>query len=83
MKDYRVTWVIDLEAESPMLAAIEALAIQRDRDSIAVVFHVQELGPGLEPGKKVRVDLMRLAQDVEADQEEFVYRQTHGERPRS
>jgi len=42
MKLYRVTWVIDLEADSPEEAARKALEIQRDPDSTATVFEVQE-----------------------------------------
>ena len=52
MKTYLVTWSIDLEAESPEDAARQALDIQRDPDSCALVFGVRE------PGKRlVRVDL--------------------------
>lgn len=40
MKSYRVRWEIDIEADSPEEAAQEALAIQRDEDSIATVFNV-------------------------------------------
>lgn len=41
--NYRVRWEIDVEADSPELAAWEALHIQRDPNSIATVFTV--LGP--------------------------------------
>ena len=52
MKTYLVTWSIDLEAESTEDAARQALDIQRDPDSCALVFGVRE------PGKRlVRVDL--------------------------
>lgn len=40
MKTYRVVWGIDLAAESPAQAAVMALTIQRDRNSIATVFDV-------------------------------------------
>jgi hypothetical protein len=40
MNTYRVVWEIDIEAESPRAAAIEALSIQRNQDSIALCFSV-------------------------------------------
>ena len=40
MKQYKVTWEIDLDARSPRAAAKEALRIQQDPDSIATVFEV-------------------------------------------
>jgi hypothetical protein len=41
MKTYRVVvWEIDIDADSPVMAAIKALAIQRDQNSIALVFEV-------------------------------------------
>ena len=48
----RVTWQIDLEADSPREAAEKALEIQRNPDSIATVFDVVNGA-----GKKTRVDL--------------------------
>jgi hypothetical protein len=39
---YRVIWEIDIEADSPLAAAKEALAIQRDPQSIATVFLVND-----------------------------------------
>lgn len=42
MTDYRVIWKIDIEADSALKAAQEALEIQRDKDSIATVFKVIE-----------------------------------------
>lgn len=42
MTMYRITWEIDLEAPSAYLAAMEALAIQRDPRSIATVFSVKD-----------------------------------------
>lgn len=41
MTDYRVTWSIDITADSPVEAARLALAIQRDPRSTATVFNVQ------------------------------------------
>lgn len=52
MTDYRVTWEIDIVADSPRAAAEEAFAIQRDQNSIAVVFDVAD-----EQGEITRVDL--------------------------
>jgi len=40
MKEYRVTWKIDLDAESPRGAAKQARVIQRDLKSTATVFSV-------------------------------------------
>ena len=41
---YRVTWEIDIEAESDEEAARRALEIQRDRESIATCFVVWDPG---------------------------------------
>ena len=38
--EYRVSWTIEVEADSPEEAAREALEIQRDRDSEALFFDV-------------------------------------------
>lgn len=38
---YRVSWQIDIEADSPTEAAEGALAVQRDPESIATVFFVR------------------------------------------
>lgn len=40
--EYRVKWEIELTADSPREAARLALEIQRDRSSLATVFHVVE-----------------------------------------
>jgi hypothetical protein len=40
--DYRVTWEIDIEADTPEKAAELAAAIQRDKDSLANVFKVSD-----------------------------------------
>jgi hypothetical protein len=40
VKHYIVTWVIDIEAETPEEAAEKALEIQRDPESTATVFDV-------------------------------------------
>lgn len=39
---YRVTWDIEIDADSPKAAAEEALIIQRDTMSIATVFNVYD-----------------------------------------
>lgn len=49
MKQYLVTWVIDIEANSPEEAAEAALEIQRRADSTATVFDVREDVPGVGP----------------------------------
>jgi hypothetical protein len=38
--NFNVRWSIDIEADTPQEAAIQALAIQRDPESSAVVFEV-------------------------------------------
>jgi hypothetical protein len=43
MATYRVNWSIDLEADAPRAAAEEALRVQRDPQSIATVFQVQDM----------------------------------------
>ena len=43
MKTYRVTWEIDIGANSEREAASTALKIQRDKNSWAVVFDVQAM----------------------------------------
>ena len=50
--DYRVTWEIDIEADSPRAAAQKALDIQRDSASRAVVFDVYD-----ENGDQLLIDL--------------------------
>lgn len=41
MPHYKIAWFIDIEADSPLEAAQEALAIHRDSESIATVFTVR------------------------------------------
>ena len=45
MAQFRVSWHIDIEAGTPQQAARQALAIQRDPESIATVFDVHLMGP--------------------------------------
>lgn len=40
MKEYRVIWAIDIDAESPIEAAVKALMVQRDKNSSATMFEV-------------------------------------------
>lgn len=42
MTIYRVTWIIDIDADSPEAAAREALDIQHSSRSIATVFMVED-----------------------------------------
>ena len=51
---YLVTWSIDLSAASPQEAAQKALEIQRDPDSIALVFEVRDAR-----GPTSRIDLWK------------------------
>ena len=53
---YRVSWEIDIEADSAEAAAREALAIQRKPDSIATVFEVKAEGES----ESVSVDLTAI-----------------------
>jgi len=40
MPSYRVTWEIDIDADSPLEAAKQAITILRDEDSTATIFTV-------------------------------------------
>jgi hypothetical protein len=51
-RTYHVLWEIDIEAESPIDAARQALRIQRDPDSTATVFDVTD-----GDGNTQRIDL--------------------------
>ncbi len=52
MPEYRITWEIDLDADSPREAAEQALCIHRNPESIATVFDVTD-----ETGHTERIDL--------------------------
>ena len=52
-KEYTVTWKIELYADTPDEAALEALRIQRDPESMATVFDVVPFGGG----NVTRIDL--------------------------
>lgn len=53
MTRYFVRWEIDIEADSPLEAAEDALGIQRDPDSVATCFDVTDM----ESGTSTFVDL--------------------------
>ena len=63
MTEYTVTWTIELDAESPADAARQALAIQRDPESIATFFTVRNN----EGGTSHDVDLWEIDNEVEHD----------------
>ncbi len=44
MPQYHILWKIDLEAESPEDATLQALGIHRDPESIATVFSIEHQG---------------------------------------
>lgn len=52
-KSYEVHWIIDIEADSALEAAKEALEIMHDKESTAVVFQVRN-----SKGKVVDIDLL-------------------------
>lgn len=43
MTQYLVTWTIDIEADTPLEAALQAQTIQRDPESIATIFTISEV----------------------------------------
>ncbi len=53
MSEYKVTWIIELEAESAIEAAKLALEIHRDPDSSAIAFDIIDL----ESGEMEAIDL--------------------------
>lgn len=54
MPSYKVTWEIDIQADSPQEAAEDALRIQRNEDSEAVAFVVVQAATG----EEFHVDLL-------------------------
>jgi hypothetical protein len=58
MPEYHVTWEIELNADSPCEAAVKALAIQRDPDSIATVFDVTD-----KAGTTEQIDLAEVEEE--------------------
>jgi hypothetical protein len=69
-KHYRIIWVLDVEASSPMEAikqAIESMPTAANPDSIATVFDVKELNQNSEVVKTQRIDLLEESEDKEID----------------
>jgi len=62
MPEYRVRWLIDIEAGTPEEAARKALEIHRDTNSIATVFVVQKKVSDVQPkyGHTQKFDLTAL-----------------------
>ena len=58
MTTYSVNWEIEVEAESPVEAARQALKIHRDQNSTATVFDVFD-----EEGNCTRVDLLEIEEE--------------------
>ncbi|MGA2229012.1 MAG: hypothetical protein ABSH41_31640 [Syntrophobacteraceae bacterium] len=58
MTSYSVNWKIDIEAESPVEAAKQALEIHRDQNSTAIVFDVFD-----EHRNYTRVDLLEIEEE--------------------
>lgn len=58
MPEYRVTWSIDVDAETPEDAANEARSAQLAPDSLATVFEVTD-----EAGNTETVDVVEIAGD--------------------
>jgi hypothetical protein len=52
MPEYRVTWLIDVEADHPRAAAEEAFAAMQDPDTLATCFNVEDAA-----GRNYEVDL--------------------------
>ena len=70
MADFKVTWEIDLVAETPEDAARQALAIQRDPKSLATVFDVIDNYTMQEPE---RIDLIKIDQERSIEDMGFEY----------
>ena len=52
--EFVVTWVIELDADSPEEAARQALEVQRDAESIATHFRVRDAD-----GNEIEIDIWR------------------------
>jgi hypothetical protein len=57
MPDYRVIWEIDLEAKSPLQAALEAEEIMKSSEGFRPSFTVREYKPGGGQWPSATVDL--------------------------
>jgi hypothetical protein len=64
MKQYYVSWHIDIYADTPQEAARKALEIQRNPDSTATVFEVRDEAEG----RTTTVDL--LTEEMDMNEEE-------------
>lgn len=60
MPDYLVLWQIHITADNPIEAAKQCLEIQRDPESIATVFQVQEISHLNNPIKYETIDLSNI-----------------------
>jgi hypothetical protein len=60
MTSYRVTWEIDIEADTPVEAAKIALSYQRDPESTSTVFEVFESDADSGP---VKIDLTAIEEE--------------------
>lgn len=56
MKHYRVTWTVDVYAETPESAARDAYAMQTDKDTAATVYKAEDR----ETCEIVAVDLLTV-----------------------
>jgi hypothetical protein len=56
MKNFKIKWEIDLDATDPTVAALEALATQRDLSSEAIFFEVENT----ETKEVTKVDLLTI-----------------------
>jgi hypothetical protein len=76
MKTYSVNWKIDIEAESPVEAARQALEIHQDPNSTATVFDVYD-----GQGNYTRIDLLGTGENrigcIAGDQPDFIETHTH------
>lgn len=68
MPEYRVEWSIDILAGSPRKAAEQALAIQRNPESIATSTLVFDVTLFDSTGESERIDLLEDEEDEEEDE---------------
>ena len=76
MTSYSVNWQIDIESESPVEAARQALKIHRDQNSTATVFDIYD-----EDGNYTRVDLLEIEEEqmsrIAGDQPDLIETNEH------
>ena len=58
MTSYSVNWQVEIDAESPVEAARQALKIHRDQNSTATVFDIYD-----EDGNSTHVDLLEIEEE--------------------